>query len=132
MHYIANTVYLAGNKDCHGLEKGEIRHIHSGRTGLPCWILETPKADRYVDAETCPPSPGVCKYVPLTRIGEGKERQLDAARSVAVWPDATDADLTEPGLAERLAARLPALLTEFRAAIESIGLEWCETEAATV
>lgn len=52
----------------------------------------------------------------------GKERDLDAARQCAIWPDATDEELTAPGLKERLLARLPALLDDFRAAVESLGL----------
>ena len=33
-------------------------------------------------------------------------------------------DLTAPGLEERLLARLPALMAEFRAAVESLGFVW--------
>jgi hypothetical protein len=59
-----------------------------------------------------------------TAWSDGKERELDNARHAAVWPDATDEDLTAPGLKERLEARLPALLVEFRAAVESLGFIW--------
>ena len=59
-----------------------------------------------------------------TAWSEGKERELDSARSAAVWPEATDEELTAPGLKERLEARLPALLVEFRAAVESLGFVW--------
>jgi hypothetical protein len=59
-----------------------------------------------------------------TAFSRGKARELDAARRAAVWPDATDEDLTAPGLEERLAARLPALLAEFRAAVEGLGFTW--------
>ena len=74
MHYVANTIYLAGNKDCSG----------------------------------------------------EKARELDGARRAAVWPDATDVELSLPQceLKNRLLARLPALLTEFRAAVESLGFTW--------
>lgn len=51
-----------------------------------------------------------------------KEGNLDYARRTAIWPEATDEELTEPGLQERLEARLPALLVEFKAAVESLGL----------
>ncbi len=51
-----------------------------------------------------------------------KKRELDFARECAVWPEATDDELTAPGLELRLQARLPALLADFRAAVESIGL----------
>lgn len=63
-------------------------------------------------------------YLASERVGEGKERDLDAARSSAIWPDATDDDLILPGLQERLAARLPALLEEFRRDVESLGFGW--------
>jgi len=63
----------------------------------------------------------IANTVYLAGDGEGKARELDAARSTAIWPDATDAELTAPGLEERLTARLPALLREFRAAMESLG-----------
>ena len=59
-----------------------------------------------------------------TAWSEGKARDLDAARNAAVWPEATDEELTAPGLKERLEARLPALLVEFRAAVESLGFTW--------
>jgi hypothetical protein len=74
------------------------------------------------------PAPVTFEYVPWGRTGEGKDRELDAARRAAVWPDATDEDLTEPGLKDRLQARLPQLLIDFRAAVESIGLKWEPTE----
>ena len=53
--------------------------------------------------------------------GEGKKRELDAARSTAIWPDATDEELTAPGLEERLQKRLPALMAEFQKTMESLG-----------
>jgi len=53
-----------------------------------------------------------------------KQGNLVYARSSAVWPEATDEDLTAPGLRARLEARLPALLTEFREAVETLGFIW--------
>ncbi len=53
-----------------------------------------------------------------------KTRNLAHARSCAVWPDATDEELTAPGLKERLEARLPQLLAEFRQAVESLGFTY--------
>lgn len=55
---------------------------------------------------------------------EGKDRDLARARCCAIWPDATDEDLTALGLEQRLKERLPALMQEFRAAVESLGLEY--------
>lgn len=75
MHYIANTCYHAGDRDCWG-------------------------------------HPGM------------KERNLDAARECAVWPEATKEDLTAPGIELRLQARLPALMADFRRAVESLGFTY--------
>ena len=52
---------------------------------------------------------------------EGKEPDLEAARATAIWPDATLEQLQDE---EQLIARLPGLLAEFRAAVESLGFEW--------
>lgn len=135
MHYESNTVYLAGDRDCWGLKKGEKRQIRNGRTGLPCWILEAvdsagnvaEELPKYVDAESRPEAPlRLLKYVPLYRIGEGKGRELEAARSAAVWPDATDEELcAEPEeLRKKLRERLPALMEEFQKAVESLGFTY--------
>lgn len=60
------------------------------------------------------------------RIGEGKKRDFAAARSCAVWPDATDEQLSaEPAeLKKMLLARLPALMADFKADIEKLGFEY--------
>jgi len=57
---------------------------------------------------------------------EGKVRELDSARHAAVWPEATDEELSVPKeeLRRKLEARLPGLLSEFRAAVESLGFTW--------
>jgi hypothetical protein len=49
-----------------------------------------------------------------------KEGNLDHARSSAVWPDAEVEDITEENLQERL----PALMADFKAAVESLGMEY--------
>lgn len=56
-----------------------------------------------------------------TSWSEGKERELDAARSSAIWPDATDEELMSDDLKEKLLARLPKLMSEFRKDIEALG-----------
>jgi hypothetical protein len=55
--------------------------------------------------------------------GEGKARELNHARSAAVWPEATDAELSaEPeDLRRVLLARLPKLMADFKTAVESLG-----------
>lgn len=61
-----------------------------------------------------------------TAWSDGKERELDAARRAAVWPEATDAELcAEPEvLKAALIARLPALLEEFQRDMEGLGFTW--------
>lgn len=138
MDYLSNTVLLAGDRDCWGLKKGERRQIINGRTQQPCWELvgvvngmEVPHREvpNTVDADVCPEAP-TFKYAPWCRVGEGKERQLDAARRTAVWPEATDEQLSLPPgeLKTLLRARLPALMQAFRADMEAFGFEWPETE----
>lgn len=127
MHYEANTIYLASDRDHNGLRAGEERQIRNGRTGLPCWERFTSESlPQYVDSETKPEGTAVVSYRPWMCKGEGKARQLDAARSTAVWPEATDEELmAEPDvLRAALRARLPALLAAFRADMEAAGFLW--------
>ena len=135
MHYIASTVFHASDLDCWGGLKGEPKtteyYVRPDGSGLLIAWPETdgeyrrPKPQRFEtreEAQAVADAHGnaVVKEWVLSRH-EGKERQLDYARSTAVWPEATDAELTEPGLKERLEARLPAIMVEFRAAVESLG-----------
>ena len=136
MHYIANTMYHASDRDYRGLLAGEKRQLRNGKTGLGVWeyVVRDASGDRvkvggsgsnWVNAESKPTTEGWSgDYEPVWITGEGKPRDLDAARRCAIWPDATDEELTAPGLEDRLKARLPALLAEFRAAVESLGLEY--------
>lgn len=131
MHYGANAVYLAGDRDCWGLRKGERKPLVSRSTGEPIttWIQKDtgeesyslPSSDKYTLGDEIA---FVC--VQAHRVGEGKERDLDGARRCAVWPDATDAELMqEPdALREALAARLPALMADFQRAVESLGFAY--------
>ena len=129
MHYIANTLYHAGNRDCWGLKKGEFKQ-HTSRGKLqnngveevPGWKLEIPKdieTDIYLNKK---PEPVTIEWKPRGVTGEGKERDLDAARHTAIWLDATDEELTAPGLKQRLLDRHTALMTEFAHDIEELGL----------
>lgn len=82
MHYVNNTLYLAGDRDCWGNRRGD---------------------------------------EPI--LGEGKEREFDSARKVAVWPEATDEQLSLPPEELRilLLNRLPALVEEFKKDVEELG-----------
>jgi hypothetical protein len=135
MHYVANTVYHASDRDHRGLLKGEKRQLCNGRTGHPVWKLVVRDSDgkplsvsssNWVDSEEIPAEVPTCKWEPVWIEGEGKERQLDYARSVAVWPEATDEQLMAPKeeLQAALMARLPALMAEFKAAVESLGFTY--------
>lgn len=129
LHYPANALYLAGDRDCWGLRKGEFRQSIDKASGLPAWKLtledvpgeRSPLSRTLQTASATEPPPVTVRWKPCGMEGEGKERQLDAARNAAVWPEATDEELTAPDLKERLAARLPALLADFRAAVEELG-----------
>lgn len=123
LHYIANTMFLAGDRDHCGLRKGEFRQLYDKATGLPLWKLrDAPRTQ--IKSSDEKPLAVVLHWEPHGRVGEGKERQLDAARRAAIWPDATDAELMADDLKERLKARLPALMSEFRAAVESLGFTY--------
>jgi hypothetical protein len=122
MHYPGNALYLAGDKDCWGLRKGETRQLRNGKTGVLAWKLEaTQDLPKYVHANEKPQETATLRYVPWSRVGEGKEREFDKARSAAIWPDATDDDLMADDLKDKLEARLPALMDEFRHDMEELG-----------
>ena len=126
MHYIANTLFHADDRDHNGLRKGETRQIRNGKSGQLAWILE-PDGEmppKHLDADERPAATVTLRYAPWVMVGEGKERDLDAARRCAVWTDATDEELTAPDLRERLQERLPALMAEFQAAVESLGFTY--------
>lgn len=118
MHYVANTVYHVSDRDCWGLRKGEFRPLD--KDGKPQWTLAVNVSTPVAANER----PAPIEWERWGRTGEGKEPDLDAARSSAIWPDAADEELTAPGLEDRLRERLPALMVEFRAAVESLGFSY--------
>lgn len=134
MHYISNALYHASNRDCWGLLKGEKRQIRNGKTGLPAWEIvavhietgekvELYKLDKSKDAETQPSCDYRLEWQPWCRIGEGKEPDLNAARASAIWPEAELEDFTE----EKLKARLPDLIKQFKNDVEVAGIAWPES-----
>ena len=125
MHYVANTCYHAGDRDCNGLRKGERKPI-LGPDNVPTWVPKiTP--ERYVEGHE-QPAPVLVEYELRCREGEGKKRDLAAARSCAVWPEATDEELCQerPQLEAALKARLPALMAEFKQAMLEVGFIYPE------
>jgi len=129
MHYIGSAVYHASDKDCWGLRLGERRQIIGGRTNQPVWRAVTYngagneieiKQLGWIDSDEKPATDGCIEWVPVYRIGEGKNPNLEAARSTAIWPDAALEDLQDEG---KLRARLPQLLRDFHSAMQILGLE---------
>jgi hypothetical protein len=59
-------------------------------------------------------------------FGKGKERELDAARSAAIWPEATDDELSveRPELEKKLLERLPIIMEAFKADVVGAGFLW--------
>ena len=120
MHYIANTCYHAGDRDCYGLRAGEVKPI-IGPDKIPTWVPKT-KPEQHV--KSCEqPAPVLVEYELLCRKGEGKARDLNAARRAAVWPNATDEELCQERsqLEAVLKARLPVMLTAFKQDMLNVG-----------
>lgn len=65
-------------------------------------------------------------YYLANTVYHARNRNLDAARSCAVWPEATDEQLSVGAdeLKAALTARLPALLHEMRQDITAAGFFW--------
>ncbi len=127
MHYLANTQFLASDRDCHGLRKGEFQQFY-GADGLPQWEPCAQPLTTYsaLVSSREKPAPIQVQYRPWGRTGAGKARELEGARLTAIWPEVTDAELIEMSdngtLGAKLQERLPVLLREFKAAVESLGL----------
>lgn len=177
MHYIENTLFQAGDKDCWGKRKGEPKQweykikvgndpvLHTLDRPFVKWLMaEYTAGARIFDAVEVPhkDTPGEsykfapkytfkgyradrcewyqCPFETLDEAkqwasainfgmlefhkiavawGEGSEPDLEAARRSAVWPNATLAELRSK---DTLEARLPALMAEFKAAVESLRL----------
>ena len=136
MYYIPNTLYHASNKDCRGLKAGEYNsfnfQIVIGDTVLFTsrvfysfrdWLhrddarKETESFFENIKPELNPKIITVGSGEP----SKGKDRDIDAARSSSIWPDATIEQLQDK---QALTARLPGLMAEFRTAVESVGLTY--------
>lgn len=118
LHYIANTAYHVRQ---HGPNKAWIYYTGSDPLGLD---KGKERLICYADGNEANRCIGVPGYRIKWDDSTVKVRNLDHARSSAIWPDATDEDLTAPGLEDRLRARLPALMAEFRKDVESLGFTW--------
>lgn len=133
MHYIANTVYHASDRDHWGLRKGEKKPVRKGGTGPITWRLVIDDTlPKEIESET-EPKAGVAQfhYEAWCHVGEGKAREFDHARSSAVWPEATDEQLSvsTEELTAALTARFPALMAAFKTdMVDVCGFEWREAK----
>jgi hypothetical protein len=139
MHYIANTLYHAGDVDCNKLRKGEFRSfVYKVKVGPE--VLFTSKIfysfrnwlhrdEARAQAESFLQNIKPELKPEIVQVGsgspsEGKERELDMARNSAIWPEATDEQLTSPDLEQMLRDRHPALMAEFKAAMIELGFTY--------
>lgn len=192
MHYVANTLYLAGDRDHFGRAAGEPSRFATGvrfagvpivyplKDNLAKWLESLADYDRAgLEAALVPiavaydPRAGETRHdfapkwqfagqpplkwyeCPFDSEGEaerfaaawldfapevvrvpvafsdGKARDLDAARRVAIWPEATDEQLSAPRdeLKTVLEARLPTLMDAFKADIIAAGFDWHPAQA---
>lgn len=173
MHYVANALYHASDKDCWGYNKGEPSrfetHIFFNDVPIPYkiknqtfikWLQDQdfknleiqeigfikknnetydfkPKYtflgfgstwydclfDSRDDIEAFKKALLTCKVEfkrIVTKYGEGKEPDIDAARSCAIWPDAQLSDFTK----ENLEKRLPELMKQFRNDLDQANIPW--------
>lgn len=131
-YYYENGLFHATNRDHHGLLKGEevqqktntgqlmweLKAVDGFGRKIPVYRLPTLMVgDKPTDAYRL-------EWLPCTRVGTGKERDLEAFRRTVNWPEATMADIEREDLSEVLRARLPGLLREFKATVEGLGFAW--------
>lgn len=92
-------------------------------SGKPRPVVTHVEADARAIAASCG-SFNVVDHV-VSRYA-GKDRDFDAARRIAAWPDATDAQLSLPPaeLEQLLLRRLPGVRAALRRDIEELGFVW--------
>lgn len=145
MHYIANTTFLASDKDHNGLRAGEYRMytkeilVRFRGRGYPqtkiystsyMYNSDNPKLIKSNERQEAElkqftenlvvPYEIVETPVPHS-ISEGKAPDLDAARRTAIWPDATAEQLQDK---DALAQRLLELMEQFKADVEALGFTY--------
>lgn len=119
-HYYTNTLYHAGDLDYNNLRKGEVSaYRYNVRVNGGLVFDETTPKHNLLKKEEAEEMAQRVKgeIVPVGwLISEGKERNFDAARHSAIWPEATDEELSLPKaeLFKLLKARLPALMADFK------------------
>lgn len=108
MYYIENTVHHATE---HGPTSAWV-HFEDKENGIERQCM------KYCDLDE---AEKICRSKGYTMVIDpktAKTANLDHARSSAVWPEATQEQLLSK---EALLDRLPALMAEFKTAVESLG-----------
>jgi len=108
MHYVANTVYHATQ---HGPKSAWV-YFEDKNNGISRHCV------KYCDLDEAQSICTTRGYTMEVDAKTAKEANLDHARSSAVWPEATQEQLLDK---DALLGRLPALMLEFKAAVESLG-----------
>lgn len=121
MHYIADTVYHAEE---HGPQYAWV--YYTGPSDPLGIEEEKERLLGYVKPAKAKEAEGQPGYRVVWDEKTIKTRNLDYARSSAIWPEATDADLcaSKDALTAALEARLPKLMEEFKQAVESLGFTY--------
>lgn len=96
-HHTFKGLYKGGRKDWYGCEFSSLQEARQVKKALETCTITS---------ETIP-----------TSWGKGKDADLAAARSCALWPEAELKDFTK----ENLEARLPKILEELKEIVESFG-----------
>ncbi len=122
MHYVSNTSYHASQvkKFQHFVYFTDKKIIGSDT------LLALLSDEKLEEFKTKYPNVPIKVKTELT--SDSKDRDLIAARSCAIWPEATDKQLCLPKakLTKLLEKRLPALIEEFKQVIAAIGFQWSE------
>ncbi len=142
MHYVANTLYHVSDTDSSGLRKGEYGsctlkvvtddvatdsvtlyesgRIYSNKQNNPNLKRSNEKEQAELNAfvETLKVGYTIRTEPEEYSLSKGKERDLDAARSCAIAPDATLEQLQDE---QWLINRLPLLMRDFKEAMEKLG-----------
>jgi hypothetical protein len=114
MHYTANTIYHATEHGpTHAWVSGE---IVDADTGVKAKYMEYLKIEEANKLSALKPS----FEVKVDQKTE-KKANLDHARASAVWPEATREQLLNEQI---LLDRLPALMAEFKKAVEALGFTY--------
>ena len=110
MYYVENTVYHARHNEPN---RGWV-YYEDKELGFKRQCMEYCDFDRWNEINEHHPERYTFEVDPKT----AKVADYDAARSCAIWPDATDEELT----ADNLADRLPALIEAFKVDLDKLGL----------